>query len=76
MTDGEVYEFDIEMRDVAHVFKVGHRIRLVVNSWDFPAMARNLNTDESIADGTTIRVATNSVHHSGAYLSHVVLPVV
>lgn len=76
MTPGEVYRFDIEMRDVAHVFLPGHRIRLVVNSWDFPAMARNLNTDESIADGTTIRVATNSVHHAGAHLSHVVLPVV
>lgn len=76
MSNGEVYPFEFEMRDVAHVFKAGHRIRLVVNSWDFPAMARNLNTDESIADGTTIRVATNSVHHSGAHLSHVVLPVV
>ncbi len=76
MTPGEVYAFTIEMRDVAHVFKAGHRIRLVVNSWDFPAMARNLNTDESIADGTTISVATNRVHHSGQHLSHVVLPVV
>ncbi|HVT76336.1 MAG TPA: CocE/NonD family hydrolase [Acidimicrobiales bacterium] len=76
MAEDEVYAFAIAMRDVAHVFEAGHRIRLVVNSWDFPAMARNLNTDESIADGVTIRVATNCVHHSGVHLSHVILPVV
>ncbi|HVT65418.1 MAG TPA: CocE/NonD family hydrolase [Mycobacteriales bacterium] len=75
MTPGEIYEFRIQLRDVAHVFKPGHRIRLTVMSWDFPAMARNLNTDESIADGTTIRVATNSVHHTEAAPSRVILPV-
>jgi putative CocE/NonD family hydrolase len=75
MTPGEVYEVEIPLRDVAHVFKAGHRIRLAVLSWDFPSVARNLNTDESIADGTTIRVATNRVHHGPATLSRVVLPV-
>lgn len=75
MVPGEVYELRIELRDVAHVFLPGHRIRFTVLSWDFPAMSRNLNTDESIADGTTIRVATNSVHHSRPAASHVVLPV-
>lgn len=75
MTPGEVYELRIELRDVAHVFAAGHRIRLAVLSWDFPTMSRNLNTDESVADGTTIRVATNTVHHSPPAASHVVLPV-
>jgi putative CocE/NonD family hydrolase len=75
MTPGEVYELRIELRDVAHVLKPGHRLRLVVMSWDFPSMARNLNTDESIADGTRIAVATNAVHHTPLAASHVVLPV-
>ena len=75
MTPGEVYEVEIPLRDTAHVFKAGHRIRLAVLSWDFPSVARNLNTDESIADGTTIRVATNRVHHSPATPSRVILPV-
>jgi putative CocE/NonD family hydrolase len=76
MTPGEVYEFRIECRDVAHVFKKGHRMRLVVLSWDFPSSSRNLNTDESIADGTAIRIATNSVHHTSAAPSRVLLPCV
>ena len=75
MTPGEVYELRLELRDVAHVVKPGHRLRLVVLSWDFPSSSRNLNTDESIADGTTIRVATNTVHHSFAAPSRVLLPV-
>jgi putative CocE/NonD family hydrolase len=75
MTPGEVYEVRISLRDTAHVFKAGHRVRLTVLSWDYPAMARNLNTDESIADGTTIRVATNTVHASAARPSRVELPV-
>jgi len=75
MTPGDVYEFRIECRDIAHVFKKGHRLRLMVLSSDFPTYARNLNTDESIADGVTIRVATNRIHHSPEAPSHVVLPV-
>jgi len=75
MTPGEVYEFRIELRDIAHVVRPGHRIRLTVMSSDFPQSTRNLNTDESIADGTEIRVATNSVHHTPRASSALLLPV-
>ncbi len=75
MTPGQVYEFRIPLRDIAHVIKPGHRLRLTVMSWDFPQATRNLNTEESIADGTLIRVATNSVHHAPQVASHLVLPV-
>ena len=75
MTAGEVYEFRLEIRDIAHVIKPGHRLRLTVMSWDFPTFARNLNTDESIADGTAVRVATNRVHHTPVWPSYLLLPV-
>lgn len=40
---GEVVHNEIQIADVAHTFKAGHRLRLVVQSCDFPNFDRNLN---------------------------------
>lgn len=40
---GEVVRHEIQIADVAHTFKAGHRLRLVVQSCDFPNFDRNLN---------------------------------
>jgi len=60
----------------ANVFLPGHRIRLEVTSSCFPRFARNLNTEEPAATGTRRQLARQTVHHSRAYPSCLVLPVI
>ena len=69
-------EFAIELCPVCHVFRAKHRLRLDISSSNFPRFSRNLNTGEDVATGTRMLVAQQTVLHSGAYPSRVVLPVV
>lgn len=73
---GKVYEFIIEMGATSNVFLPGHRIRVDITSSSFPRFARNLNTDEPVATGTRIRSAKQTIHHSRAKPSCVLLPIV
>jgi hypothetical protein len=72
----EVAEYRIRCYPAAVVFKAGHRVRLDVTSSSFPRFSRNLNTGEDVGTGTRMEVARQTVLHTGAYPSHVVLPVV
>jgi uncharacterized protein len=72
---GEVAEYRIRCYPIANVFARGHRVRLDVTSSSFPRFSRNLNTGEDVATGTRIEVATQTVLHTSAYPSHVLLPV-
>ena len=71
---GQVTEFGIDMWSTSHVFLAGHRIRLEVSSSAFPKYDRNLNTGGSLATGTEMITAVNSVWHTQNYPSHLVLP--
>ena len=73
---GEVAEYRIRCYPMANRFKKGHRIRLDVTSSSFPRFSRNLNTGEDVGTGTRMEVAHQTVLHTAAYPSHVVLPVV
>lgn len=73
---GTVYEFEVDMWNTSVVFKEGHRIRLEVSSSAFPKFDRNLNSGESIAEGTRIEVAENRVWHDTAHPSRLVLPII
>ena len=75
MDPGRVYEFGFELRSVAHTFRPGHRIRLLVTSSDFPMYDRNPNTGHPIGQDSAIRTARNTVHHSPAHPSRLILPV-
>jgi putative CocE/NonD family hydrolase len=75
MEPGEPYRFEIVMWDTCHVFKAGHRVRLEIASSAFPKYDRNLNTGESLATGTRMAVARNTVLHDAAHPSHLLLPV-
>ena len=75
---GEVYEVTVKMGVTSNVFLPGHRLRLDVSSSNFPRFDRNTNTGgfiarESIDDAI---VATNRVHHSPAYPSRLILPII
>jgi uncharacterized protein len=71
----EVAEYRFRCYPVANVFAGGHRLRLDVTSSSFPRFSRNLNTGEDVGTGTRMEVARQTVLHTSAYPSHVVLPV-
>ena len=53
-----------------------HRFRVDISSSSFPRFSRNLNTGESVATGTRIEVAHQTILHASEYPSHIVLPVI
>jgi putative CocE/NonD family hydrolase len=73
---GEAAEYRIRCYPVANVFRRGHRVRLDVTSSSFPRFSRNLNTGEDVGTGTRMQVARQTVLHTAAYPSHVLLPVI
>ncbi len=72
----ESYEIRIDLRATSNYFAPGHRIRLEVTSSNFPRWERNLNTGGNNYDETVGNIAFNTVHHSNAYPSYLLLPVV
>ncbi|HEX4195861.1 MAG TPA: CocE/NonD family hydrolase [Caulobacteraceae bacterium] len=73
---GEVYEFDIDMGPIAHLFQPGRRLRLQVTSSAFPHYDRNMNTGHPIGVDATGLVAEVSLFHDAERLSRLILPVV
>ncbi|GIU95911.1 MAG: X-Pro dipeptidyl-peptidase [Gaiellaceae bacterium] len=73
---GEVAEYRIRMYPTSNLFRRGHRLRVDVSSSSFPRFSRNLNTGEDIATGTRMEIARQTVLHTDAYPSHVLLPIV
>lgn len=75
ITRGLALEYTIDMAQVGVAIPAGHRLRLVVLSTLFPDLDRNLNTGGSIAHGTGIEEASQSVFHEAGKESYVVLPI-
>ena len=62
----------VELDGIAHRFRAGSRIRvLIAGSW-FPRYARNLGTEESLLTGRESKPATHAVHYGR---SRLLLPV-
>ena len=76
MVEGEVYEIRLDLHATSNYFGPGHRIRIEVSSSNFPRWSRNLNTGMDNHTTTEWAIATNTVHHSAAYPSRIILPVV
>ncbi|MBK9166458.1 MAG: CocE/NonD family hydrolase [Bryobacterales bacterium] len=74
----QVYEYTIEFwRATGNVFLPGHRIRVEISSSYFPYYLPNLNTGaDNNAHATKPVVASQRIHHTAEYPSHVVLPVI
>lgn len=72
----ETYEFEIDLIGTANVFQPGHRIRVDVASSHFPQFDRNPNTGEPFGASARVRTAKQTIHHSKAKPSHILLPVV
>ena len=77
LTPGEPVRLQIDLWDLAHTFKPGHRVVLEVSSSNFPRFDRNLNTGHEIGeDGPdAARLAAQQILHDAAHPSAVVLPV-
>lgn len=76
MEDGKVYEINFSALATSNYFKPGHSIRIEVSSSNFPRFARNLNTGGNNYDESEGVIANNKVHHSGIYLSKILLPII
>lgn len=76
LTPGETYRYEIDMVGTALAFLPGHRIRVDVTSSNFPQFDRNLNTGDPLGKGATPRAAQQTIHHSAARPSAIILPVV
>ncbi len=64
----------LELDAVAHRFRAGSRIRILIAGGSHPRFARNLGTAEPPVSGSQLVRATHTVHHGVGGLSRVVLP--
>ena len=74
MESGSVDRVEVSLQATSSVFLPGHRIRVEVSSSNFPRFDRNtggVNWDESTGVS-----ATNTIHHTAKYPSHILLPIV
>jgi putative CocE/NonD family hydrolase len=65
----------IDLWPTAYRFRRGHQLRLQVSSGAFPRWARNLGSGESLASGTTLCSADQSVYHDPTHPSAIILPI-
>lgn len=72
---GRVYELAVDLWATSHLFRRGHRLRVVVNSSSFPRFDVNPGTGESGAVASTVVIAENVVYLDRARPSHLTLPV-
>jgi predicted acyl esterase len=66
----------VDLDAVAHRFRAGHRIRLMVAGGSHPRFARNLGTGEPPLTARRLVRSTHTVAHGRGGTSRLVLPVV
>jgi uncharacterized protein len=76
MEKDKVYPVTLQPLNTSNWFAPGHRLRIEVSSSNFPRFDRNLNTGGRNYDESTGVVATNVVHHSKQYPSHITISVI
>jgi uncharacterized protein len=64
----------IEMDAMAHRFRAGSRIRVLIAGGSHPRFARNLGTGEPLISGRRFATATHTVHLGDGGTSRLVLP--
>lgn len=77
LVPGDIYKAKISLWDVAHTFKPGHRIGLVISCNLFPTFDRNLGYAEPPATATRMRSSKQTIFHNKehpAVLSFQVMP--
>lgn len=69
-------EITVELWPTSMLFKRGHKIRIEISSSNFPRYDRNLNTGGDILKETSPIVAIQTLHHSPAMPSRIILPLI
>lgn len=66
---GKVEEITVTLHNTAHVFKAGHRIRMMIAGASYPRLGRNLHT-RTVPEMGTMAEAVTAVHavHTGPIL--------
>ena len=72
---GRVYGYDIDLWSTSYVVRKGHRLRVEVSSSCFNRYDRNPNTGDAFGRSAAPVKATQTIHHSRQYPSHVTLSV-
>ena len=73
---GQVYEYSIDLWATSHVVKAGHRLRVEISSSNFPRFDRNPNTGAPLGEDDRLETAQQTVLHTAAHPSHIVLPII
>ena len=76
ITPGRVHDYTIDLWATSHVVRAGHRLRVEISSSNFPRFDRNPNTGAPIGQDARLETARQEVHHSAAYPSYILLPVI
>jgi uncharacterized protein len=78
LTPNKEYTISVKLWGTSNLFKRGHRICVHITSSNFPRYNRNLNSGKAMAEETEadIRIANQTILHSGAKASVIVLPIV
>lgn len=75
LTPGKVESYDIDLGATSRVLPEGARILCCIQSSCAPWFSRNLNTGENNYVQVDSVIAEQSIYHSRAYPSHVLLPI-
>jgi hypothetical protein len=74
VSPGQVVAYQLQLNPTSLVFAIGHRIRVAVMSAEFPSYNRNPNTGAAIGDDEKLRPATQRIHHTATFASHIEIP--
>ena len=74
MIPGTPYEFTFHLYPTSNVFRKGHRIRLDISSSNWPRFDVNPNTGGPLGLERRYQIAHQTIWHSPAHPSHIVLP--
>jgi hypothetical protein len=72
----QVYEVKLNLFPTANLFKKGHRIRVDISSSNFPRWDLNPNSGEPLGESRRKIEADNTIYHSQAFPSRIVLPII
>ena len=73
---GKTYKLEIDLVGTSVEFQQGHRIRVQVASAHFPQFDRNPNTGKPFGTGDDVKIAHQTVIHTQAQPSHIILPII
>lgn len=76
LTPGQIFRYTLKLQPTSNVFLRGHRIRVHITSSNFPLWDRNPNTGNEQGMDDKMAVAEQTIHHSKAYPSHIILPLI